>query len=90
MICQNFKFLLKFHLSLGDKVVARRLQLDEEWYINSAVLQILQGVGRSVRSETDVAATFCLDNNINFLLSRYKHLFTKDFLNTIVSVSDFA
>lgn len=87
----EFQIFIKVpYLSLGDKVVARRLQLDEEWYINSAVLQILQGVGRSVRSETDVAATFCLDNNINFLLSRYKHLFTKDFLSTIVSVSDFA
>lgn len=87
----EFQIFIKVpYMSLSDKVVARRLQLDEEWYINNAVLQILQGVGRSVRSETDVAATFCLDNNINFLLSKYRHLFTKDFLNTIVSVSDYA
>ena len=87
----EFQIFIKVpYMSLADKVVARRLQLDEEWYINNAVLQILQGVGRSVRSETDVAATFCLDNNINFLLSKYKHLFTKDFLSTVVSVSDYA
>lgn len=83
----EFQIFIKVpYLSLSDKVVKRRLELDEEWYVNCAILQILQGVGRSVRSEKDVATTFCLDNNINFLLHKYKHLFTKDFLNTIVKV----
>lgn len=87
----EFQIFIKVpYLSLGDKVVARRLQLDEEWYINNAVLQILQGVGRSVRSETDVASTFCLDKNINFLLGKYRYLFTEDFLKTVVDVGDFS
>ena len=86
----EFQIFIKIpYMSLKDKVVARRLQLDEEWYVNNAVLQILQGVGRSVRSETDVATTFCLDNNINFLLSKYRYLFTADFLNTVVDVRDY-
>lgn len=86
----EFQVFIKVpYMSLKDKVVARRLQLDEEWYVNNAVLQILQGVGRSVRSETDVATTFCLDKNINFLLSKYRYLFTEDFLKTVVDVRDY-
>ena len=81
----EFQIFIKVpYMSLTDKVIKRRLELDQEWYINNAVLQILQGVGRSVRSETDVATTFCLDSNINFLLSKYRHLFTPDFLRTVV------
>lgn len=80
----EFQIFIKVpYMSLTDKVVKRRMELDQEWYINNAILQILQGVGRSVRSETDVATTFCLDSNINFLLSKYRHLFTPDFLRTV-------
>lgn len=84
----EFQIFIKVpYLDMKDKVVARRKELNPEWYFNSAVLQILQGVGRSIRSEEDVAPTYFLDTNINFLLNKYRHLFTSDFLSTVMKCS---
>lgn len=81
----EFQIFIKVpYMSLSSKVVTRRMELEPDWYQNYAALSIMQGVGRSVRSETDQAVTFCLDTNINYLLSRYRHLFSSDFLATVI------
>lgn len=81
----EFQIFIKVpYLSLGDKAVKRRMEVDPDWYQNYAALSIMQGVGRSVRSETDSAVTFCLDANIEVLLNRYRYLFSEDFLKTVM------
>lgn len=81
----EFQIFIKVpYRSLSSKVVRRRMEQEPDWYQNYAALSIMQGVGRSIRSETDQAVTFCLDDNINYLLSRYRYLFSEDFLKTIV------
>lgn len=81
----EFQIFIKVpYLSLGDKATKRRMEVDPDWYQNYAALSIMQGVGRSIRSETDSAITFCLDENIEVLLHRYKYLFSEDFLSTIM------
>lgn len=81
----EFQIFIKVpYLSLSDKVTARRMELEPDWYQNYAALSIMQGVGRSIRSETDQAVTFFLDTNINFLLRKYRYLFSKDFLSTVI------
>lgn len=41
--------------------IAARARLDPVWYRLQAFMQLIQGVGRSVRSESDTATTYCLD-----------------------------
>lgn len=47
--------------SLGDPLVVRKREVLPDWYEWKAVLALVQAAGRSVRSETDYATTYILD-----------------------------
>lgn len=47
--------------SLGDPFIKAKLEESQEWYNYITSLQILQGIGRSVRSENDWAKTYLID-----------------------------
>jgi len=73
------------YLSLGDKFVKTKLQIDPEWYRWSAIKNILQGTGRSVRSENDWATTYILDAALADLIHKNRGAFPlKEFLNRII------
>jgi len=55
---------------LGDKRVQRKAQLDPRWYGYSTALMFVQSLGRSVRSETEIAITYLLDSNFDSFLRR--------------------
>ena len=46
---------------LGDKRVKRRSELDENWYKLHTAQKLIQACGRSIRSDTDYATTYILD-----------------------------
>jgi Rad3-related DNA helicase len=48
---------------LGDKRTKRRKELDPSWYGVQTTLAFVQTLGRSIRSETDKAVTFILDES---------------------------
>ena len=53
---------------LGDKRVARRKAIDPSWYGYMTALSFVQSIGRSVRSKTDKAITYVLDESFeNFV-----------------------
>lgn len=68
---------------LGDKQVAVRMRMEPEWYAYQTVLAIVQGVGRSVRTEEDWARTYMLDEGFGRLLRYNGNLFPEDFMHTI-------
>lgn len=72
------------YLSLGDKFVKAKLEESPNWYQSKAIISILQGVGRGVRSETDYCDTYILDGNFVDLLSKNRDAFSKDFIQRIV------
>jgi len=72
------------YLSLSDKFVSTKLQLDPDWYREKAILNILQGVGRSVRNENDWAITYILDGSLSDLLHYSRKSFPYEFLQRIV------
>jgi len=81
----RFQVFIKVpYLSLGSKQIKRRMELDEGWYAYQAILSIVQGAGRSIRSKSDKAVTFILDENFKFLYNRYRNLFPKYFLESII------
>ena len=72
---------------LGDNWVKTKCNLDQKWYSRSAIVKIVQGSGRSVRSENDWANTYILDSNFGKLMVGNQELFPQWFLEAIKSIS---
>ena len=70
--------------SLGDKYVSAKMNYSPEWYDWKTITAILQGVGRSVRSENDWAVTYVLDGCLKDLLKRRRSSFPDEFQRRIV------
>lgn len=73
---------------LGDKWIARKAKISHSWYARRAVIKIIQGSGRSIRSKEDYAYTFMLDSNFNRLFTRYNYLFPEWFRKAVVKLDD--
>lgn len=69
--------------SLGDKFVSAKMNYRPEWYDWKTVTAILQGVGRSVRSEDDWAVTYFLDGCLSDLFKRRRKAFPEEFQSRI-------
>lgn len=61
--------------SLGSKVVQGRMSTNPSWYGYTTVLKLIQATGRSIRTETDTAATYILDEAFNWFYDRNRKLF---------------
>lgn len=53
--------------SLGNLWIKAKLNSDEQWYSNCAMMDILQMSGRGVRHEEDYCTTYILDSNVRRL-----------------------
>lgn len=71
------------YLSLGDKFVKVKLQMNPSWYQWKAIVNVLQGTGRSIRSEDDWAATYFLDAGLADLIHRSRASFPHEFMSRI-------
>ena len=80
----RFQFFIKMpYLNLGDEWIKAKRDLDIKWYNRECIIKVVQGSGRSIRSEQDWAYTFILDSNFNRLLNQDKELFPKWFLDAV-------
>jgi ATP-dependent DNA helicase DinG len=80
----RFQIIVKVpYPDLTDKRVARKKELDPNWYTWSTVLRLVQSYGRSVRSAEDHATTYILDASISFLLKKGQDLIPKWFTEAI-------
>lgn len=57
---------------LGDKRTKRKKELNSSWYGIQTVLLFVQSLGRSVRSETDRAITYVLDESFDLFYKMNK------------------
>lgn len=71
------------YLYLGDKRVMIKKDKDANWYRYQTLMKLLQGFGRSVRSEKDYATTYVLDAAIQRLLNSYKFMVPQAFHDVI-------
>jgi len=72
------------YLSLADRFVKTKLSINPNWYRWAAIKNILQGVGRSVRSENDWAVTYILDAGLADLIHKNRRAFpVKEFMSRI-------
>ena len=56
--------------SMTDKVIKERMNLDQKWYGWLTALKMVQSIGRSVRSKTDWAYTYIIDQGFDGFLAR--------------------
>lgn len=54
-------------MSMVDKYVVKRKELSEEWYMRQAMINVIQGAGRTTRTPTDSSVVYILDSSFNFL-----------------------
>ena len=69
--------------SLGDKFVSAKMDFQPDWYDWKTTISVLQGVGRSVRSESDWAITYFLDGCLSDLIRRRRSSFPIEFQRRI-------
>jgi ATP-dependent DNA helicase DinG len=81
-------FLKVPYPNLGDKYVSEKMKYSKGWYNWKTCTSILQGVGRSVRSEEDWAITYFLDGCLTDLITRSADNFPDEFLKRIVIKED--
>lgn len=76
------------YLSLSDKFVATKLKINPEWYRWKAIVNVLQGTGRSIRSETDWAVTYILDGALSDLIHKNRKSFPVEFIQRLKVVHE--
>jgi Rad3-related DNA helicase len=74
--------------SLGDKFVSAKMNYQPDWYDWKTTISVLQGIGRSVRSESDWAVTYFLDGCLVDLLRRRRSSFPTEFQRRIKVVNE--
>ena len=68
---------------LGDKLIRKRMNKWSWWYPLQTAKSIVQSVGRSVRTETDEAVTYILDEDWGRFWNKNKDIFPPDFKRCI-------
>ena len=62
---------------LGDQWIKRRLEMSQEWYQRRALINVIQGGGRVVRSQKDWGNVYILDASWAYLYSQTKNMIPK-------------
>ena len=70
-------------LSLGSRYVSEKLKRDQVWYATQALISTIQSSGRSIRSSSDYATTYILDEAFQRLIKQYSYLIPGWFLDAI-------
>lgn len=73
-------------LYLGSKRIKVKNEQNNEWYTNKTIEQIIQVAGRSVRSSTDYATTYILDNKFDWTYKKYKDDYPSWFNEAIIKL----
>jgi Rad3-related DNA helicase len=53
------------------------------WYSSETMMKILQGFGRSIRSEDDWARTYVIDSTINNLVKQTRNIVPKAYWDVL-------
>lgn len=75
----RWQFLTKVPFEPPSKIQKARQEQDSEYVYHRAWQYIVQAFGRSVRSKTDWAEGFIGDMQMDWMISRYRHLAPKSF-----------
>jgi Rad3-related DNA helicase len=69
--------------SLGDRWIDEKRKRSGQWYIWQTALKLVQGYGRSIRSNEDWAVTYVLDGMFESFVNRNKNILPDWFISAI-------
>jgi ATP-dependent DNA helicase DinG len=69
--------------SLGDTRVRAKMNKFPSWYSYETMMKILQGFGRSIRSEDDWARTYVIDSTISNLVNQTRNIIPKAYWDVL-------
>ena len=69
--------------SLGDTRVRAKMNKFPSWYSSETMMKILQGFGRSIRSDDDWARTYVIDSTINNLVNQTRGIVPKAYWDVL-------
>jgi Rad3-related DNA helicase len=67
---------------LGNEWINRKKELSQQWYLRQALIDIIQGSGRIVRSVDDWGTVYILDSNWSLLYNNAKKMMPAWWLNS--------
>lgn len=80
----RFQIILKVPFPyLGSQKIKKRMQQNKRWYDWKTVNDLVQGYGRSIRSEKDWAYTYILDESFTYLYQKANTLIPEYFKEAI-------
>jgi len=83
----RFQIIVKMPFPyLGDKQVQKKMEINKEWYIWKTLVELIQAMGRSVRSDNDYATTYILDKDWEMVYNRSKNIIPSWFSEAIVKI----
>jgi len=59
---------------MTEKRIVEKMKRFPLWYDSQTLMKLLQGFGRSIRSEDDWARTYVLDSAVNFLIVKTRDI----------------
>lgn len=68
---------------LGDARIWKKTHQVSGWYGHKTLIDILQGMGRCIRTKTDIATVYCLDSKIEETLKQNRHIIPESFYDMI-------
>mgnify|MGYP000937101380 CR=1 FL=1 len=81
----RFQIIAKVpYASIADRFVAAKMKIDPPWYNWQTIINILQGIGRSIRHKDDFAVTYILDGDFIQLWRRNRHHFPDEFNDRMI------
>ena len=72
------------YLYLGSKRIATKTKLNNRWYTNKTIENIIQASGRSVRFIGDEAVTYILDADFKRCYEKYKEDYPNWFNEAVI------
>ena len=71
------------YASMVDPYVKKRMELDKGWYQWNTALTLIQGLGRSIRSNEDYARSYIIDADFNMFLKTCHDILPEWWLESI-------
>ena len=80
----RFQIIAKIpYAPLTEKRTVAKMKRFPLWYDAQTLMKLLQGFGRSIRSEKDYAKTYVLDSAVHFLIKKTRGILPKAYYDTL-------
>jgi len=74
--------------NLTDRFISTKMKINPNWYRQLTVINIIQGLGRSIRSADDWCVSYYLDGSLSYLIHQNRNSFPIELLNRIKVVNE--